>query len=172
MTWVDYSILGVFAISVLLGIWRGMTREVFSLLTWIAAFVVAWLFSTQVAIMLTPYIPDPVLRIAAACAGVFLGALLVGAVLTHVLVSVVRGSGFSPADRTLGGGLGLVRAVVLVSLFVLIGGHMGAAQAGWWRESALIDRFVPLAQGFETVIPEAWLEMLKPSVTPNPSPGP
>ena len=110
--------------------------------------------------------------VAAACAGVFLLALLVGALLTHLLVTVVRESGFSPADRTLGGGLGMVRAVIVVSLFVLVGGRMGAAEAGWWQESALIGQFEPLAQGFANVMPEAWLEMIKPTANPNPSPGP
>ncbi|MEC9361706.1 MAG: CvpA family protein [Sinimarinibacterium flocculans] len=172
MTWVDYSILGVFVISVLLGVWRGLTREVLSLLTWIAAFVVAWMFHRPAAAMIAPYIPDPVLSMAAACAGVFLLALLVGALLTHLLVTVVRESGFSPADRTLGGGLGMVRAVIVVSLFVLVGGRMGAAEAGWWQESALIGQFEPLAQGFANVMPEAWLEMIKPTANPNPSPGP
>lgn len=163
MTWVDYSILGIFVVSMLLGVWRGLTREVLSLLTWIAAFVVAWMFHRPAAAMIAPYIPDPVLGMAAACAGVFLLALLVGALLTHLLVSLVRESGFSPADRTLGGGLGMVRAVVIVSLFVLIGGRMGAAEAGWWQSSTLIGQFEPLAQGFANVLPESWLDMIKPT---------
>lgn len=171
MTWVDYSILGVFAASVLLGVWRGLTREVFSLATWIGAFIVAWMFSAPMAVKLTPHIDDPLLRMAVASAGVFLFALLVGAILTHLLVGLVRGSGFSPADRTLGGGLGLVRAVVFVGLFVLIAGRMGADESKWWRESALVVRFVPLAQSFESVVPERWLDMLKPAVASTPSPG-
>ncbi|MES0874456.1 CvpA family protein [Sinimarinibacterium thermocellulolyticum] len=166
MTWVDYSILGVFVVSMLLGVWRGLIHEVFSLLTWIAAFVLAWMFHRPAAAMLAPHIPDPVLAMAAACAGVFLLALLVGALLTHLLVRLVRESGFSPADRTLGGGLGMVRAVVLVSLFVLVAGRMGAAEATWWRSSALIGQFEPLAQGFAKVLPESWLELIEPAPDP------
>ncbi len=169
MTWVDYSILGIFAVSMLLGVWRGLTREVLSLLTWIAAFVVAWMFHRPAAAMISPYIPDPVLGMAAACAGVFLLALLAGALLTHLLVSLVRESGFSPADRTLGGGLGMVRAVVIVSLFVLIAGRMGAAEAGWWQSSTLIGQFEPLAQGFANVLPESWLQMIKPTEAAAPT---
>lgn len=168
MTWVDYSILGIFVVSMLLGVWRGLTREVLSLLTWIAAFVVAWMFHRPAAAMISPYIPDPVLSMAAACAGVFLLALLVGALLTHLLASLVRESGFSPADRTLGGGLGMVRAVVIVSLFVLVAGRMGAAEAGWWQSSTLIGQFEPLARGFANVLPESWLEMIEPTAADAP----
>jgi membrane protein required for colicin V production len=171
MSWVDYCILFVFVASVLIGIWRGFTREILSLLTWIAAFVVAWLFSGVAATRLEAYIGDPALRDAAAAALVFFAALFVGAVLSNFLVVAVRDSRFSPADRTLGGGLGLIRGAIVVSLFVLIAGRMGADQRQWWRESALVAGFTPLARGFETVIPERWLSMLKPALPPNTSAG-
>ncbi len=169
MTWVDYCILFVSLVSVAVGIWRGFTREVLSLLTWIAAFVAAWLLSATVAARLAPHLADPVLREAVAAALVFFAALFAGALLTHFLVVVVRDSGFSPADRTLGGGLGLIRAVFVVGLFVLVAGQMGADQDRWWRESVLIRHSAPLARGFETVIPERWLALLKPAIASSSS---
>lgn len=169
MTWVDYCILFVFALSVLVGVWRGFTREVLSLLTWIVAFVAAMLFSDLMAVRLEQQISDPALRGAAASALVFFGALVLGAVISHFVVVAVRDSRFSPADRTIGGGLGLIRAVILISLFVLISAQMGASDKRWWRESQMISAFSPLARGFETIIPERWLALLKPatpSITP------
>ncbi|MEQ1438202.1 CvpA family protein [Fontimonas sp. SYSU GA230001] len=164
MTWIDYCILSVFIVSVLVGVWRGFTREVLSLATWIAAFVAAWLFSSMVGVRLEPHLGDPALREAAASAIVFLLALFAGAVITHFIVVAVRDSRFSPADRTMGGGLGVVRAVVAVSLFVLVAGRMGAGENLWWRQSLLIDRFTPLARGAETLIPARWLDLLKPAL--------
>ncbi|MDD3762215.1 MAG: CvpA family protein [Nevskiales bacterium] len=163
MTWVDYSILFLFALSVLVGIWRGFTREILSLLTWVVAFIAAALAGSYAAARLSAYIADAALREAAGCAIVFLGALFVGAVLTHFLVVAVRDSRFSPADRTLGGGLGLIRAVIIVSLFVLVAGQVGAQNDRWWQESVLVPRFAPLANGFENIIPQRWLELIKPA---------
>lgn len=171
MIWVDYLIILVFAASVLLGIWRGFTREVFSLLTWILAFAAAWLLSPAVEAPLQPHLADPVLREAAACAIVFFAVLVIGVLLTHVLVAAVRDSGFTPADRTLGGGLGLIRAVVLVSFFVVVAGRMGADDDRWWRQSSLLAGFMPLARGFESVIPQRWLDLLKPAAPPSQSAG-
>lgn len=171
MTWVDYSILFVFALSVLVGIWRGFTREILSLLTWVAAFIAAVLFSDLMAARLEKHIGDPALRGAAASALVFFGVLVLGAVISHFLVVAVRDSRFSPADRTIGGGLGLIRAVILVSLFVLISAQMGASDKRWWRESQMISAFAPLARGFETVIPERWLALLKPATSSPTPPG-
>lgn len=166
MTWVDYSILFVFVLSILMGIWRGFTREIFSLLTWIVAFGAALMFSDAMAVRLQGHINDPALRNAAASALVFFGALVLGAVISHFVVVAVRDSRFSPADRTLGGGLGLIRAAIVISLFVLISGQMGASDKRWWRDSRLIAAFSPLARGFESIIPQRWLALLKPTVDP------
>ena len=43
MNWPDYAILGTILISVLVGALRGFMKEVFSLLVWAAAFVIAYL---------------------------------------------------------------------------------------------------------------------------------
>lgn len=171
MIWIDYCLLVVFIASILVGVWRGFTREVLSLATWIVAFIAAWLLSGPVAARLESQLGDPALRDAAASALVFLLALFIGAVVTHFIVIAVRDSRFSPADRTMGGGLGLVRAVIAISLFVLVAGRMGAGENRWWRESVFIDRFAPLARGAETVIPARWLELLKPALPSNSSSG-
>ena len=46
---VDIAILAVFFLSILAGLMRGMIREVISLFTWIAAFVVSIYFSGPLA---------------------------------------------------------------------------------------------------------------------------
>ncbi|QHS09724.1 CvpA family protein [Sinimarinibacterium sp. NLF-5-8] len=170
MSWVDYSIVGVFVASVGLGAWRGVTREVFSLITWVGAFAALWLWREAATQWLLPYIDDPLLRAASGSAAVFMLALLVGAVLTHFLVGWVRGSGFSAVDRTLGGGLGLLRAVVLIALLVLVGERAAATEYGWWQRATLIERFVPLAHSLESLIPSRWLESLEPDQLPTSSP--
>lgn len=59
MNWADYFIVIVIALSMLMGLWRGLLREVISLTTWIAAFAIAYLFSEDGAAHLTPYINIP-----------------------------------------------------------------------------------------------------------------
>ena len=41
MTWLDYAVGGVFALSVLVSIWRGLVKEVISVLGWVIAFLAA-----------------------------------------------------------------------------------------------------------------------------------
>ncbi|WP_051361715.1 CvpA family protein [Solimonas soli] len=163
MTWIDYCIAALALISVLVGILRGFTREVLSLSTWIIAFAVAALFGDKAAGLLEARIADPALREAVACGIVFFLTLVFGAIVTHIAVQAVRDSRFSASDRTLGGGVGVLRAAIALVLFVLIAGRMGAAQDRWWQQSAVVPHFVGIAKGVETIIPQRWLDFLEPA---------
>lgn len=160
MTSIDYCIVAVALVSVLVGVLRGFTREVLSLLTWILAFAIAALFGDRFAALLESRVADPSLRDGVACGLVFFAALIVGAVITHFATQAVRESRFSAFDRTLGAGVGVLRAVIVVVVFVLVAGRLGAAEDAWWRQSSIVPRFVELAQGFETLVPQRWLNLL------------
>lgn len=173
MNWADYGILAIVILSILIGLLRGFTREIFGIATWVLAIVLAVLFGANLVLALQPHIATPLLRMGAAYGGLFLGGLLIGSILTALLVSRIRQSRFSSADRTLGAGLGLVRGMLLVGLAVLIGRTAGFGSDAWWRESILIPPSTVIADGLDTLIPDAWLEPLKPdarppSVTPEP----
>ena len=49
MNWTDGIILGVLALSVLIGLFRGLVSEILSLVIWIAAFWVTWTFGPVVS---------------------------------------------------------------------------------------------------------------------------
>ena len=76
MTWLDYAVVGVFAVSVLLGAWRGLVREVISILGWVIAFLAANLLAGPLGPAMPQIIPTPEWRVAAAYAVVFIGSLI------------------------------------------------------------------------------------------------
>ena len=49
MNAVDFIIIAVLALSVLVGLWRGLISEVLALVTWIAAFWIAWTYGPDVS---------------------------------------------------------------------------------------------------------------------------
>lgn len=169
MSWVDYCIVAIALLSVLVGVMRGFTREVFSLLTWILAFAIAALFGHRAEGLLESQLADPAVRGAAATGLVFFATLIVGAIVTHIAASAVRDSRFSASDRTLGGGIGVLRAVIVVVLFVLVAGRMGATTDRWWQQSSIVPHFTSLARGAETLIPDRWLAWLTPAAAAHPS---
>jgi membrane protein required for colicin V production len=171
MNWADYGILAIVILSILIGLLRGFTREIFGLGTWILAILLAVLFGAEVAQALQSHVATPLVRVGLAYGGLFLAGLLIGGILTALLVSRIRQSRFSSVDRTLGTGLGLVRGVLVVGLVVLLARTVDVSKEAWWNESALIGPWTVVADGLDTLIPDSWLEPLKPDPKPVTAPA-
>lgn len=139
----DYVILGTIAVSMLFSLLRGFTVEALSLATWIAALIIARLFSWPLAELLPDYIDPPSLRQPAAFAALFILTLLVGSLVRHVIKGLVNATGLSATDRFLGTAFGAVRGAlfVVVALAVLIR-FTQAAGDPWWQQSLLIPHFL------------------------------
>jgi membrane protein required for colicin V production len=99
---VDWGIVGVISISGLISLVRGFVKEAMSLVIWIAAFVVAMSFKEPVADLLVNFIALASIRQLAAWGGLFVGTLLLGAVVNFLLGKLVSSTGLSGTDRTLG----------------------------------------------------------------------
>ncbi|MCO1334028.1 CvpA family protein [Microbulbifer sp. OS29] len=143
MNWADWIILAIVGISTLLGLSRGFIKETLSLLTWIAAFIVAMMFRDQLAPMLSNLVDTPSLQMIAAFAILFLGTLLAGAGINMVLSAFVEATGLSGTDRVLGMVFGLARgAIVVMALLILAPALVPVEQDGWWNQSVLIPHFL------------------------------
>ena len=70
--WADYGVLAVLGLSLIIGLWRGFLREFISLATWVSAFVVAFYFTEEAAVELTPWINIPSVRSILAFGALFL----------------------------------------------------------------------------------------------------
>lgn len=101
-TWVDWAIIAIIAISSLISLRRGFFKEALSLLTWIIAGVVAWMFGGALSQHLTDFIETPSMRVIAACAILFIVTLLVGALINFLIGELIRVTGLSGTDRFLG----------------------------------------------------------------------
>ncbi|MCG8393894.1 MAG: CvpA family protein [Pseudomonadales bacterium] len=141
MNLADGIILFVIAVSALLSVRRGFTREAFSLLTWVAAFIIARLFSPALEILLQDQISTPSLRTAVAFGSLFVLTLVVGALINHLLGELIRVTGLSSTDRLLGMVFGALRGVVLMIVLVALGRQLFAADS-WWQESVLVPHLV------------------------------
>ncbi len=170
MNWADYVILAVFAVSILIGLMRGFTREVLGALGWVLAFWVAFTFTHQAAEWLTPYITTPSVRRAAAFGGLFLIVLLLTSLLTFFIGRVIRDGALASADRTLGAGFGLLRGLVLIAALLWAAGTTAARQDPWWQQSALIPKLEWMADILKAAVPPRWIRVLEsPSSSDTPT---
>ena len=161
MSWPDYAILGVIAISVAVGALRGFIREVFSLLVWAAAFSLAWYFAGDVAALMEGSVTLPSARIAMGFTGIFIAVLLVGGLANYLLGRLVESTGLSGTDRLLGGAFGAARGLALVLVMLLVAGFTPLPADPWWQESRTIARLMPLVEWAAAYLPESITEHLE-----------
>ena len=160
MFWPDYAIIAIIAVSVLVGALRGFIKEVFSLAVWVAAFMVAYHFSGDVARLMESAVTLPSARTAMGFAGLFIAVLLVGGLINYLLGKLVETTGLSGTDRLLGGVFGAVRGLALVVVLLLVCGFTPIPADPWWKDSAIIQRMMPLVEESAEHLPESVSEHL------------
>jgi len=141
----DIVILAIVLLSALIGLVRGLLKEVLSLATWAAAVGLALFFTPQVADYLAGRIEDEVIRLPVAFAGIFFGTLIAGGLLQWLIGTLVETTGLSGTDRLLGFVFGGARGV-LVCLVGLIALRTYAQNAEWWQASALVPGLLAFEQ--------------------------
>ncbi|MCF7985881.1 MAG: CvpA family protein [Thiohalocapsa sp.] len=161
MSVVDYLIIGLIAISAIIGLARGLIREVIALGVWVAALLAAWFFYQPLAAQLTPWIATPSVRLGAAVVILVVGVLIAGALIAHVLALLVDKTGLTGTDRLLGLVFGAARGAVLVALLVFIANLTPLTQDPWWSASALIPKFQLLADLMLDLIPPDLTQKVK-----------
>ena len=151
-TWVDWSIIAVIAVSGLISLKRGFVKEALSLLIWIVAGVIAWMFGGALAEHLVDFIETPSARVIAACVIFFVATLLVGALINFLVGELVRVTGLSGTDRLLGMVFGAARGGLLVVVLVGLLSLAPVQQDAWWRESSLLPHFLMVADWSKNLI--------------------
>jgi membrane protein required for colicin V production len=125
MTWLDYFVIAMLALSIAWGAWRGLVHEVLSLAGWILAFVAANLLAAPLSESF-PANMRPEFR----------GTLVLTTLLTALVTKFIRVSVLQSLDRWLGALFGLLRGLVLVVGFAMVAGLTSLPRHPVWTESA------------------------------------
>jgi len=142
------------------GAWRGLVFEVLSVLSWLAAFVLAQWFAPAVAEWLPMSGAAQPLRYAAGFALVFVGAVFAGGLLAWATRKMIEAVGLRPADRALGAAFGLVRGAVLLLAFAVVVNMTALRSAAWWTESWSAGVSTAALRGLKPVLPERFAQYL------------
>jgi len=161
VTWLDYAVLGVLLLCILWGLWRGLVREVVSILGWIIAFLAANLFAAPLAQQLPEQIPTPELRLAVAFLVAFIASLAVATLLGLILSKLVKAIGLESLDRVLGAAFGIAKAALILVALALLLGLTSAPRQSFWRDSVSGPPLARIALGFKPVLPPAFAERLR-----------
>ncbi len=161
LIWVDYCILGLIGLSALIGLIRGLIREVFSLVSWGVAIWLGLHYSREFSVYLEKLIPLPSARMAVSFLAIFIGVLMVGAVLGYFLGKLVGSTGLGGTDRLAGLLFGVARGALIVAVLVVLAGLTPLPEDAWWKQSRLIPPFQSLALWLRAQIPSGLAAQIK-----------
>lgn len=134
---VDIVILIITILSAAFGLWRGLIKEVLSLLTWIAALLVSRVYSEPLAGLMTGMIENDGIRYVTAFALLFVTVMMLGTFLNFLMSKLLTFTGLKLADRLLGAVFGVARGVIIVMVILFIT-SMFVSETQLWQESQLI----------------------------------
>ena len=150
----DYLVIAAVVISAIVGAMRGFLREAVALVTWLFALFIAWHFADVVEPHLGGLLSGSYVKPWAARVIIVLLILLLGAAIGALLNHYVRLSIFSGMDRFLGLVFGLLRGVVLLGVFVILGQLLRLNDERWWTRSLLIPYGESVANGLRSLVGE------------------
>jgi membrane protein required for colicin V production len=154
MPTLDWIFLAVLLFSLLLGAWRGLVFEVLSVLSWIAAFVLAQWFAPDAARFLPMAGATEAIRYAAGFVLVFVASIFLGGLVAFVAKKMIAAVGLSPADRALGALFGLVRGAVLLLALTVVVGMTPLKTSQAWQDSMGAHVASVVLSGLKPVLPQ------------------
>jgi len=156
----DYLVLTVLGLSAGLGLFRGLIKEVLSLLAYAVAFIAAIWWAPRLSSWTITLIQNDLLRTALAYALVFIIVLLLMGLLNVTLAAAISRTGLGPADHGLGALFGFLRGLLLVLVLVTLAGYTELPEEPWWQEARLSGAAVRAVQTIKHLMPEtaaSWL---------------
>ncbi len=149
-TLVDGAIIAIVLISLIMGIWRGLFREMMSLLVWILAIVIAVLFSPSIQHYFSTTTTKPEVQLGIGFLVLFMAAYLIGMFVRYWFIKCLSPD-VTISGRIWGGLFGLIRGI----LFVVVGGFLVAfttlTSQPIWQQAVL----VPVVLKADTLVAEA-----------------
>lgn len=160
MTEIDWIIIALLVLSTIVGIVRGVTREILAIVGWIAGILLALNFAGDVAEKIPleslGYIP----RVMIAAVLMVAAVLFLCGLLGMILRKLLEVAEITFEDRALGAVFGLARGVVVVCACVFLFGLSETIhQSAMWRQSILIGPAETLIDWSEPFLPQ-WLQDL------------
>lgn len=159
---VDILILVIFFISIIIGLGRGLVSEILSLVTLIAAFVIAMMFTNSLAAYFTNTAvlgnavstttaasgADTTQTISYMTLGVsfallFVATIIVGGLVKMLLNAIFQTGILGFGNRLLGGIFGLIRGALFCLALIFLVQLSPVAKEPWWTQSQLVPRFQP-----------------------------
>jgi len=117
--WLDWTLVAVLFLSALTAFAKGFIRELISMAALVAGLVIATLEYERASVWFDDLTRSHQTAQGLSFLALFLGTLLVGAVVSALAGKMIRTAGLQRIDRLLGAGFGLVRGAAMDCILLL-----------------------------------------------------
>lgn len=161
MTEIDWIICALLLLSTVVGIMRGVVREVLAIVGWVAGIMLAMNFGGEIADMIPleslGYLP----RVVIASVLILVASLFAIGMLGFVMRKMMEAASLSFEDRALGALFGFFRGILVVAACVfLFGLSSSVTESKMWQQSTMIgpaDKVIDLSMPY---LPD-WIRALR-----------
>ena len=152
----DIIVIGITMVSAIIGMLRGMVKESITLLTWVAATIVAVKYGLVIGNIFGS-ISTELIRHLIGGFLLFIGVLIIGAVFNILISKIVKVSGFIVIDKILGTVFGVLRSVLVALIVIPLVADL-CVNEQWWKNSSLVPKLQGLAEYVKVRVPQDWLQ--------------
>lgn len=160
----DFIVIGVVAMSAIFALFRGLIRELVSIITWILSIGVT-IYAYPAALgWLAPHVAHPLAAKAAAGIGTFLAAFTGLSLFGGAIISATSGANIGMLDKSLGFAFGMIRGLLIIAII-----HLAAVQVMTdtampdWFTQAKTRRIVEMTSGTLAALIPDYVERMKAS---------
>ncbi|WP_299871547.1 CvpA family protein [uncultured Cocleimonas sp.] len=154
LNYFDIGIVVIILITALIGFMRGIVWMGIFLATWAAAILLAIKYKDTVAQALPIKLSSEIAQTGLAALLIFLGVLIVGAIINFLFSKAVDAVGLGAFDRILGAGLGVALGALAITLLTMLLGLTELPNQKSWSNSLLIPKFQEASAWLQTLIPD------------------
>lgn len=151
----DFVILIVLGLSVILGYALGFWRSALSVLVWVVAFFVSMFMGPSMAGAFGAYVSSPTIQLWLSYGAVFIVTMIIGMVARMILRLMLMTSRIGGTDRMFGALFGLIRGILIVTIFLWFTVLVGLNQSSFYTSSILGRYFEPLVHLISSEFPNA-----------------
>ena len=155
ITLLDGILIGFTLVSAILAMVRGFSREILSIVSWVAAAVGAFYLYPLVLPYVQPHINNQTLALAVAAGIVFIVVLIIVTILTMKVADFIIDSRIGALDRTLGFLYGAARGILVVAVaFLFFSWLVGSNPPSWVSDAKSRPLLEGIGNWLEGVLPD------------------
>ncbi len=148
----DILLAGAICLSLMIGLFRGLVREILSLVSWVLALWLTYLYGGAWGSRLGEWLQSPEVARLVGSVSVFVVTLILLSLAGSLISRLFRATGLTGMDRLLGGVFGAARGLVLVAAVLLGAKLTPATEQDWYNQSTLVPYFDPAVKALSNKV--------------------